>query len=84
MGVEINTTKAGDGENFPKAGDFVTVHYTGKLENGVQFDSTINRNQPFTFKIGIGQVIKGWDEGEKKSSEGERNLETNNECLCYS
>jgi FK506-binding protein 1 len=76
MGVEINTTKAGDEKNFPKASDLVTVHYTGKLENGVQFDSSINRNQPFTFKIGIGQVIRGWDEGIMEMSLGQEAMLT--------
>merc|ERR1719161_3102098 len=65
--------KAGDGANFPKQGDTVTMHYTGTLTfNGAKFDSSVDRGQPFVTKIGVGQVIKGWDEGVPQMSLGEK------------
>ena len=54
-------TKAGEAGTGPKTGDMVTVHYTGRLENGTVFDSSVSRNKPFQFVLGQGQVILGWD-----------------------
>lgn len=53
---------AGTGPS-PVAGKAVKVHYTGWLENGTKFDSSVDRGEPFIFNIGAGQVIQGWDEG---------------------
>lgn len=64
MQLEIMTTKEGTGEQIVKEGDTVAVKYTGKLTNGTIFDATDKHGgQPFSFKVGAGGVIKGWDKG---------------------
>ncbi|CAG9558811.1 unnamed protein product [Danaus chrysippus] len=55
-----------------KQGDMLTMHYTGTLENGHKFDSSYDRDQPFTFQLGVGQVIKGWDQGLVDMCVGEK------------
>ncbi len=61
-GLQYIDIVEGNGES-PKLGQQVQVHYTGTLENGTKFDSSVDRGQPFEFPIGMGRVIKGWDEG---------------------
>ena len=61
-GLKYTDSVVGEGE-FPQKGSKVTVHYSGYLTDGKKFDSSVDRNQPFQFVLGVGQVIKGWDEG---------------------
>jgi FKBP-type peptidyl-prolyl cis-trans isomerase len=56
----------------PRPGETVVVNYTGLLTSGVKFDSSLDRGQPFKFKLGEGRVIKGWDEGIEKLRVGEQ------------
>lgn len=70
-GLYYVKTKEGNGEK-PAAKTMVKVHYTGKLLDGTVFDSSVDRQEPFQFMLGVGQVIPGWDEGIQLMSKGEK------------
>lgn len=61
-GLKYEDKKVGDGAS-PTRGQTVRVHYTGWLTDGTKFDSSVDRGSPFEFCLGVGSVIKGWDEG---------------------
>src|SRR5436305_4051295 len=68
-GLKYTDEKVGTGKEA-KRGDMVDVHYTGWLKDGTKFDSSKDRGQPFSFPLGAGRVIKGWDEGVAGMKEG--------------
>lgn len=69
--LKIEVLQQGNGQEA-KNGDTVSVHYTGYLTNGQVFDSSIGRGEPFSFTLGAGQVIKGWDQGVLGMKVGEK------------
>jgi peptidylprolyl isomerase len=69
-GLKYVVNRAGAGPT-PQAGNTITVHYTGSLEDGTVFDSSVKRGQPLDFKIGVGMVIAGWDEALMDMAKGE-------------
>ncbi|XVF28972.1 hypothetical protein REPUB_Repub15cG0079500 [Reevesia pubescens] len=75
-GLKKKLVKEGDGWETPANGDEVEVHYTGTLLDGTKFDSSRDRGTPFKFKLGLGQVIKGWDEGIRTMKKGENAIFT--------
>ena len=68
-GLQYIVIEEGTGDK-PEKGSKVKVHYTGKLEDGTVFDSSVKRGTPIEFTLGVGQVIKGWDEGIADMKEG--------------
>ncbi len=59
---KIEDIKVGNGEEV-HSGDYIVIHYKGTLENGTKFDSSYDRDKPFKTRIGVGDVIEGWDMG---------------------
>ncbi|PLB40520.1 FKBP-type peptidyl-prolyl cis-trans isomerase [Aspergillus candidus] len=85
MGVTKTLLREGNGVDIPQKGDNVAIHYTGCLHDpsspdnhymGKKFDSSVDRGQPLTTSIGVGRVIKGWDEGVLQMSLGEKAILT--------
>ena len=71
-GLKYYVTKEKTEGDKPKKGEMVHVHYTGYLEDGTKFDSSWDRMRPFNFQLGMGRVIKGWDEGIALLKPGEK------------
>merc|ERR1711972_842202 len=70
-GVQRKILKRGSGKFKPSLGQYCTVHYVGTLEDGTEFDNSRKRGKPFVFRLGHGEVIKGWDEGVAMMNKGE-------------
>ena len=69
--MKIEKLASGNGPSA-KRGDTVTVHYTGWLTDGTKFDSSVDRDEPFAFVLGTGQVIQGWDQGVATMQVGDK------------
>ncbi|XP_021290400.1 peptidyl-prolyl cis-trans isomerase FKBP62-like isoform X2 [Herrania umbratica] len=82
-GLKKKLVKEGEGWETPDTGDEVEVHYTGTLLDGTKFDSSRDKGSTFKFQLGLGQVIKGWDEGIKTMKRGENAIFTIPSELAY-
>ena len=80
---QVKHIKDGDKKTFPSKGDEVYVHYKGTLLDGTKFDSSYDRNEPLPFTLGVGQVIKCWDECVERLSKGEKITVTCPSSLAY-
>jgi FKBP-type peptidyl-prolyl cis-trans isomerase len=69
--LQIEKLTAGQGP-APQNGQTVTVHYTGRFTDGIKFDRSVDRNEPFSFVLGEGQVIAGWDLGVAQMKVGDK------------
>lgn len=72
-GLQYMVTAEGKGDK-PKPGTDIKAHYTGKLPNGMVFDSSVERGEPLEFTVGVGQVIAGWDEALVDMKKGEKRI----------
>jgi FKBP-type peptidyl-prolyl cis-trans isomerase len=82
-GLQVEILKEGSEGQVVQKGDTITVHYTGTLEDGTKFDSSVDRGTPFSTQIGVGQVIKGWDIGMIGMKIGEKRKLTIASDLAY-
>jgi len=81
--LQIEVLAEGTGDREVKSGDQISVHYTGTLVDGTKFDSSLDRGQPFTFTIGLNQVIQGWEQGLLEMKVGEKRKLTIPSDLAY-
>lgn len=72
MEIKKEIIQESNSDQVAKSGDVVSVHYTGTFEDGSKFDSSLDRGTPFSFKIGAGMVIRGWEEGLVGMKVGEK------------
>lgn len=81
-GLKVTDIKVGSGQ-MAEPGNQVAVHYTGWLTDGIKFDSSLDRGEPYAFKLGTGAVIRGWDEGLKGMRVGGKRKLTIPSALAY-
>lgn len=72
MELKKEILKEGSGDRVVEKGNTIIVHYTGTFDDGSKFDSSLDRGEPFSFVVGVGQVIEGWDKGFIGMRIGER------------